>query len=290
MNKNTESSYISSSSAPTIKTVLTIIWNSIKTFFQERPGQIIGSAFLLIMIWGYHGNLDLLKFILPSWSEPGLNISTRTPLLSFIPWDREIISFFAGFFLVVVIPMLIIKFGFKENLSDYGLGLPEKGKGKLGIMVFVTLTVCCLIPFYFAANSSAMQEVYPFYKNLNSTSQFIIYELTYFPFFIAIEFIFRGYILFGLAGVKDFEIQNAGGGLPGKFYFHRYAILIQMLSYTAWHLGKPIPELWGTPIWGLAAGVCTYTVKSIWPATFSHWVLNVFLDALILHNLGILFK
>jgi len=35
------------------------------------------------------------------------------------------------------------------------------------------------------------------------------------------------------------------------FYFGRYALMIQMLSYTAWHLGKPLPELWGTVVWGL---------------------------------------
>ncbi len=271
---------------PTFSTVLKLIWGSIKTFFKERPGQIIGSAFLLIMLWGFHGNLEILNFVIPDWSYPGVDIYSRASLLHFVPWDREIISFFAGVFLVVIIPVFIIKFGFKQNLSDYGLGLPPKGKRMLGTMVFLTLTLFCILPFYIASNDKSMQEVYPFYKNLHSFSKFIIYELTYFPFFVAIEFIFRGYLLFGLAGVKDFEIENAGGGTPGQFYFYRYAILIQMLSYTAWHLGKPFPELWGTPVWGLAAGVCTFAVRSIWPATFSHWILNVFLDGMILKNLG----
>ena len=36
--------------------------------------------------------------------------------------------------------------------------------------------------------------------------------------------------------------------------FGYYAILLSMLSYTAWHLGKPLPELWGTLVWGLVAG------------------------------------
>jgi hypothetical protein len=288
MNKKNEHN-IDTFQDPSFHTVLKLVWSSIKTFFKERPGQIIGSAFILIMLWGYHGNLELLKFIIPEWSPPGENVVSRTPLLEFVLWDREIISFFAGVFLVVVIPILIIKFGFKQSLSDYGLGLPPKGRRKLAAAVFFTLTIVCLIPFYIGASDKSMQEVYPFYKNFTSISQFIIYEITYIPFFIAIEFIFRGYILFGLAGVKDFEVEKAGGGLPGQFYFYRYAILIQMLSYTAWHLGKPLPELWGTPVWGLAAGVCTYSVRSIWPATFSHWILNVFLDAIILSQMKIIF-
>lgn len=35
--------------------------------------------------------------------------------------------------------------------------------------------------------------------------------------------------------------------------FGYYAILISMLSYTAWHLGKPSLELFSTLIWGRAA-------------------------------------
>lgn len=274
---------------PTLISVLKFIWNSVKIFFHEKPGQIIGSAFILIMLWGFHGNLELLNFIIPTWSAPGVNINSRTAILNFIQWDREFISFSAGFFLLVIVPVFIIKFGFKQKLSDYGLGLPPKGKRKFGTAVFFTLTLLCALPFYIASNDAGMQSVYPFYKNLNNYTSFFIYELSYLPFFIAIEFIFRGYLLFGLAGVKDFETSETGVGIPGVFYFHRYAILIQMLSYTAWHLGKPVAELWGTPVWGLAAGVSAYAARSIWPVTFSHWVLNIFLDALILHHLNILF-
>jgi membrane protease YdiL (CAAX protease family) len=126
---------------------------------------------------------------------------------------------------------------------------------------------------------------YPFYRPFNSIAEFIIYELAYFLFFLVIEFTFRGYLLFGLAGVRDSEIDTMGGGVPGQFYFDRYALLIQMLSYTAWHLGNPLPEVWGTLIWGLAAGAVAYAVRSIWPVVLSHWLLNVVLDAVLLRRL-----
>ena len=100
-------------------------------------------------------------------------------------------------------------------------------------------------------------------------------------FFVAIEFIFRGFLLFGLAGVRDSDVKGAGTGAPGVFYFHKYALLIQMLSYTAWHLGKPAAELWGTPIWGLCAGALAYAARSIWPVTAAHWVLNIWIDAIV---------
>lgn len=264
-----------------IITVIRVVCSSLKQFRIERAGQILGSAFILIMLWGYHGELDLLRWLWDGWQGPGSNIDTRVKIIPGLPWDQELISFWAGAILLVGIPIILIKCLFKQKLSDYGLGLPPKRKMKLAFWSFIGLTVISLPAFYLGAQDEGMREVYPFYKSFSGCGQFLIYQLTYLPFFIAIEFIFRGYLLFGLAGVRDEEMQNTGEGTPGVFYFHRYAILIQMLSYTAWHLGKPIPELWGTLVWGLAAGAIALAIRSVWPIILSHWLLNVFLDALI---------
>jgi CAAX protease family protein len=220
---------------------------------------------------------------LPSWAQggPGSPVTSRTQIIPGIPWDHELISFWLGAILLVVVPIFIIKLGFKQPLSDYGLGLPPKGRRSLGIWTFIILTVVSLPAFYLGAGGADMQKVYPIFKSFTGINSFILYELTYLPFFIAIEFIFRGYLLFGLAGVRDKEVKKIGGGYPGVFFFGRYALLIQMLSYTAWHLGKPTPELWGTLVWGLLAGTLAYYSRSIWPVVASHWLLNVFLDLFI---------
>lgn len=272
---------------PDFVTVLKIIWHAVRGFFVERPGQIIGSTFLLIMVWGYHGELDLLRVVWPAWRGPGIDIGTRPSIITGIPWDQELMSFWIGALLLVVIPIIIIKFAFHQRLADYGLGLPPRGRRLLAVWSFLTLVALSIPVFAVGAGDPGMQHVYPFYKYFSGTGQFIAYELTYLPFFLAIEFIFRGYLLFGLSGVRENEIARTGGGIPGLFYFHRYALLIQMLSYTAWHLGKPLPELWGTLVWGLAAGATAYASRSIWPVVLAHWGLNVFLDALILGRLGI---
>jgi membrane protease YdiL (CAAX protease family) len=151
------------------------------------------------------------------------------------------------------------------------------------MQTFLSLVAISLPAFLIAAHNADMRATYPFYRPFSGVGEFVLYELTYLPFFIAIEFIFRGYLLFGLAGIRDRDIQapRSDPGVPGAFNFGKYALLIQMLSYTAWHLGKPLPELWGTLLWGLAAGVLAYTVRSIWPVVLAHWLLNVFLDALV---------
>jgi membrane protease YdiL (CAAX protease family) len=54
-----------------------------------------------------------------------------------------------------------------------------------------------------------------------------------------------------------------------------------MLSYTAWHLGKPVPELWGTLVWGILAGTVVLATRTVWPVIIVHWLLNVFMDLAI---------
>src|ERR1022692_4504569 len=237
------------------KTVWEIIRTTLKFIFSEKPGQIMFSGILLLMLWGYHGNLQLLWKLLPSLANScgDLGPGPEGKLLPWIPWDREFISFFGGAFLLVLIPVLIIKFYFKEPLSEYGLSFPPKEKRRLSWMIFFTLLIVLIPVFIFASKDQAMRDLYPLYRGFTKDTHvgtFLIYELTYFPFFLVIEFIFRGYFLFGLAN-NGFNYKDKNGENQ-VFYIGRYAILIGMLSYTAWHLGKPLSELWGTPIWGLA--------------------------------------
>ncbi|MBN2472785.1 MAG: CPBP family intramembrane metalloprotease [Anaerolineae bacterium] len=286
---------------PTLETLAKVIWHSLRTFRVERAALIIGSAFVLLMLWGTHGRVELLSLVWPDWRGPGVDIASRPTLIPGVPWDNEMISFLVGAFLVVAIPIGLIKGVYKQSLSDYGLGLPPQNRRRFALLSFVALTLIAAPAFYLGSRDPAMRAVYPFYRPFDSIGSFVAYEFAYLPFFIAIEFIFRGYLLFGLAGIRDDEVQVHGrqgitamrmqdvvvkktaadSGLPGAFYFDRYALLIQMLSYTAWHLGKPLPELWGTLVWGLAAGSVAYTARSIWPVILSHWLLNVFMDALI---------
>ncbi len=269
---------------PNLQTIFKIVWYSIRNFLKERAGIIILSSLILIILWGYHGELELLKYFWDGWSGPGKDLGNRTQIIPGIPWDQELISFWAGCFLLVVIPILIIKFHFKQSLSAYGFGLPPKGRRLLALWSFLTLMAICIPIFWFGTKDAGMQETYPFFRPFSGSWDFVLYELAYLPFFIAIEFIFRGYLLFGLAGIRDDEIPDGGGGVSGVFYFHRYALLIQMLSYTAWHLGKPIPELMGTMFWGLAVGALAIVIRSVWPIILSHWLLNVLIDSVISVN------
>jgi membrane protease YdiL (CAAX protease family) len=231
-----------------VESVFVILADTLKRF-RDRPSIILTSSFMLLILWGYQGR-PLFYFEIP-------------PLADALPMYRWWFTFLSGVVLLVAIPCAIIRFGFRESLAKFGL---RKGNVRLGLSFLAVILAIGLPLFWFGTRDPGIRQEYPLFLPANF-GQFILFELSYLLFFLALEFIFRGYLLFGL--YQKFGI---------------YAILIQMLSYTAWHLGKPTAELLGTPLWGTATAAVTLRVGSIWYVVLGHWLLNVFMDAVILYG------
>lgn len=263
---------------PRLRTAAKLIWNTVALAFHDPVVILLGSAFLLIMLWGYHGNLELLGLVVSGWEGPGSSPTLRPQIFPGIPWDHEWLSFFGGFVLLVLVPVILIKKVLGQRLSDYGLCLPPRGRRKFAWLAAGTLLIVSIPAFYTGIHDAGMRSIYPLYSEFRGVGQFLVYQLGYLLFFIAIEFMFRGYLLFGLYQLRDRDAPAGVSGVPGPLLFGYYAIFVSMLSYTAWHLGKPLPELWGTLFWGLAAGAIVLESRSLVPVILTHWVLNIFLD------------
>jgi hypothetical protein len=267
------------------------LWTLLKMIVQtvvQPVGLVLLSSFFLIMVWGQQGGLQLLGAVWDGWGGPGSDPATRDQIIPGVPWDQEWISFAAGFVLLVVLPILMIRLRFKRSLSDYGLGLPPPNRRRFAIVSAIALAVLGIPTFLMGAANDAMQAEYPLYRgSLESNADFIIYEIGYLLFFVTIEFIFRGYLLFGLFNFKDSDVRQPVAGVSGPLVFGYNAILIAMLSYTAWHLGKPLMELWGTLVWGLATGAMALVARSILLIIVVHWGLNVLLDLAIREGWGL---
>lgn len=266
---------------PRLRTITKLIWNSVARLFHDPVGMILGSAFLLIMLWGHLGKLELLGLVWDGWKGPGVDSAAGGRILPGIPWDQEWVSFWAGALLLVAVPAILIRRVYRQDLREYGLGLPASDRWGLTGLSSVVLLLVSLPAFYLGAKNPAMQATYPLFRDFEGLGQFFVYQLGYLPFFLAIEFIFRGYLLFGLFHVKDRGAPPGVTGVSGPLVFGYYAIFISMLAYTAWHLGKPAPELWGTLVWGIAAGSVALACGTIWHLVFIHWLLNVFMDWVI---------
>jgi hypothetical protein len=258
-----------------------IIWTTVKKL-RDKPSVILWSSFLLLLLWGFHGDMNII-----------LRITGR----SWIPritgglgWGMQLISFVAGFFLVVVIPCAIIKFYFKSDLRVYGLGWPSAENRQKAVTAFLTLLGFTSIFVVISSLDKGMQREYPLFNRwLNNGTlaytirnfwEFLAYECVYLLFFITIEFAFRGYLLFGLYSIQI--IKDSRGKIhPPVSRFGLYTILIQMLAYTTWHYGKPVPELLGTVFWGVGVAAIALRIRSLWPIILAHWLYNILLDLIL---------
>lgn len=247
----------------TVLAALAAAWETLKT----KPGLIMLSATLGLVLWGPKG----VPFFEP-WVE-----SLVGGALGEMQRVRQLISFASGMLLLVAVPFALIRLRFKERLHAFGLG---RGDVRLGVTFASVLFAISLLPFLFASRDQGMWREYPLvYQGMTpeqlrqgfSWSSFVVYELLYSTFFFVIEFIFRGYLLFGL-----------------RKWIGNYAVLVQLLPYTVWHLPKPFVELIGTPLWGIAVAAISLRVGSIWYVFFVHWLLNVLMDTCILLHRGVI--
>ena len=74
---------------PKLRTLLKIVRNAVSRVFKDDVGKLLGSAFVLLMIWGYHGELELLHEVWRGWTGPGsYGHPWREDVISGIPWDQ----------------------------------------------------------------------------------------------------------------------------------------------------------------------------------------------------------
>jgi membrane protease YdiL (CAAX protease family) len=175
------------------------------------------------------------------------------------------------FILVAVIPFLYILFFVKKPFSEFGLGL---GNWKLGLKLVAILVPLVIAPLiWIAAHMPDIRNEYPMARSLfKDNSLFWQYELVYILcYYIAWEFFFRGFLLFGLA--KDLGVTNA--------------ILIQTISSCLIHLGKPEGETLGSIATGIIFGIIAIRTQSIWYVWILHFSIGVLTDYFVLRQMGI---
>ena len=214
---------------------------------------ILLSAPILLTIYRYHGY--------PGTFEPFFNLP--------IPQDQNIRinQFIIFFILTFIIPALYIKLAMKQKLTDFGFGT---GDIKYGLKTLILIPVIIAPAIYFAAKMPDLQTEYPLAKSLlQDQSHLLIYESAYLIFYyIAWEFFFRGFILFGLK--EKFGAVNA--------------ILIQTISSCLVHIDKPEGEIIGSIIAGIILGIIVLRTKSIWYVVILHAAIGILTDILIIYG------
>ncbi len=166
-------------------------------------------------------------------------------LIEYLYW------FIGDFFTLLIIPVLIIKFWFKEKPKNYGLQI---GDYKAGFGLSAIFLAVMVLIIWFASASGSFSEAYPQYAGAKESWRvFIIFEAGMMLYLFAWEFIWRGFMLFGL---------------EEKFGY--YAVLIQMIPFLILHNGKPAAETFGAIAGGIALGILALRTRSVYYCVITH--------------------
>ncbi len=170
-----------------------------------------------------------------------------------------------------LLPAIIIKFILREKILDYGFRLKRK---PYFLLIYAALFLI-VIPFVYAVSfSPAFLSRYPFYKYAaDSFFELFSWEAGYGLQFAALEFFFRGFILFSLAR-----------------YFGSYAIFMMTVPYVMIHFAKPLPETIGAIITGITLGTLALRTRSIYGGIIIHTAVAWSMDLLALFHKGELQK
>ena len=182
-------------------------------------------------------------------------------LFSLLFWAASCVLFY------LILPMIFKKIVFSKSPSLFKIDIPLKHWKIYGLMILIMI-----IPLISVSFLSSFQHTYPFVYIPKGDSFYhilLFWEIGYLCQFVAIEFFFRGFLLFAFQKELGYK-----------------AVLIPLIPYVMIHFGKPFPETLGAIIAGLVLGTMALRSKSIVPGICVHFTIAIGMDILSLWQQG----
>lgn len=161
---------------------------------------------------------------------------------------------FSSFILYFLVPLGIILLLFRDDPRRFGLTLGNWRKGILFSVFGIALMVVVIV---LLAQLEEFQQYYSLaifeHPQAAKVAEFALRQGVY---MFSWEFIFRGFVLFGL-----------------KERFGYLAVWIQAIPFAIMHLGKPELETLSTIFGGAAFGYVDLESRSVLPSFVIHWAI-----------------
>ena len=230
-------------------TTLADFWQEVKK--EKRSVILLTSSAVLLTVSWYQGYYTFFLDVLGGVDGGG----------GYALWHAHGLQFLANQFLMVLIPVLIIKLVLKESLRDFGVQL---GDWRFGLKYLGAACVILLPVLYLNSADPAFQAEYPLVRGLYSDGPFnpFLWELTYLVYYIAWEFHFRGFQQLGM--------EKRVGPVV--------AITIQMIATTLIHVRKPFGETFSAITGAWLIGILTWRSRSVLWGILLHWYLGAVTD------------
>ncbi len=245
--------------ALTFRSTLTASQDAIEV---KRIRELLLVAGLLLTLGYCFGDRPFFEEVFGPWISRQPRLEPYHELLSFTYWS---VAKLLGY---GVFPALHIALR-KESLADFGLSLrgasAVEEKIRLPWARMYLLLLGLILPAVVAVSFTAsFQQGYPFYgKTQRSWFDFLAWEAEYLSTFVAVEFFFRGYLLFGL-----------------RRYLGSLALFVSMVPYCLIHVLKPAPEAIGSIFAGLLLGTLALCTGSLWSGVLLHVSVALSMDVL----------
>ena len=214
---------------------------------QRKPTIILLCSAFLLIAWKYGGSPEFYL----QWLRP-YGVLFDDPAAT-----AGMYSLVSCFVLLGIVPIIIVKFVFRERLADYGVQLGDRPRTFRAILLLGPLFV---LGGYLASRDLAVAAAYPI--NPSAGRMFGLHAVTYVLFYLGWEFFFRGFMQLGLR-------ESLGD---------TNALLVQVLASTLLHIGKPGSEAFGAIFGGLLWGVLVYRTRSLLSGLVQHALLGLSLD------------
>ena len=229
-------------------------WFSSKA--EIRVAAVIGLVCLMLILREYLGTGEQLSEMVFDKVFP-----TQKPehFHRMLAWAGGCVFFY------LIVPMLFSKFVLKQSLKNTGFStkIPRDHVNVYLLMLIVVLPMVVI-----ASLDAHFQATYPFNyfpKDAFPVQRFITWEIAYLLQFVAIEYFFRGFILFSC-----------------KPIFQEFSVYISVIPYCMIHFGKPMPETIGAIVAGIFLGKMALRSGSILPGIALHYTVALSMDLLSL--------
>ncbi len=201
--------------------------------------------------------------------EPEFSYSTGTYASSIDAelwyWNYKIVHELSPL-ICTLIPLLVFyKLYDKKAENFYGFTV-----NNVDLRPYVVMWLIMIGPIFWASFQPDFLETYPTYRHdlpearlgLPKWLLALIYELAYGSAFVMTEFIFRGFLIIGMASILGKEV-----------------VLPMVVTYAFLHFGKPLGETIGSVFGGYILGIIALYSRNIWGGVAIHlgvaWLMEI---------------